>query len=71
MAKNDKKPDEPKAFLVVKTATRGGTRRRAGRAFSDEETKIPLDSLTEAEIAAIKGDNLLHVTVEEPADKAE
>lgn len=53
---------KPKGFLVVKAVRRGTSRRRAGRAFTDAEVTIPLADLTQSELDAITGDNLLAAT---------
>lgn len=53
------------AVLVVTGPRRG--RWRAGRHFTDQPTRIPLDDLTEIELDALRDDPALTTTIEPPA----
>lgn len=53
-------------FVLVVTGPRRG-RWRAGRHFTDQPTRIPLDDLTEIELDALRDDPALTATIETPA----
>lgn len=53
------------AVLVVTGPRRG--RWRAGRHFTDQPTRIPLDDLTEIELDALRDDPALTTIIEPPA----
>lgn len=58
---DDEPPAEEAAMIVVTGPERG--RRRIGLKFGPEPVLIPVDDLTEAEIAALTGDPMLRVVL--------